>query len=48
MGCKKKKWDYHGERLLDYDGVRYRVERVFSRNGEDLELNCSENKGAVL
>ena len=40
--------DYNGERLLKYDGVRYRVERAYSKNGEDLELNCSENKGAVL
>ena len=40
--------DYNGERLLDYDGKRYRVERTYTKNGEDLELNCSENKGAIL
>ena len=40
--------DYKGERLLDYDGKRYRVERTFTPDGENIELNCSENKGAIL
>jgi len=43
-----KACDYNGERLLDYEGKRYRVERTYTKNGEDLELNCSENKGAIL
>lgn len=40
--------EYDGERLLDYNGKRYRVERAYTADGENIELNCSENKGAIL
>lgn len=34
--------DYDGEKLVEYAGKRYRVERVYSKDGELTELNCSE------
>lgn len=38
--------DYAGEKLVDYDGRRYKVERTYTKDGEMMELNCSEVKGA--
>ncbi len=38
--------DYAGEKLVDYDGKRYKVERAYTKDGELMELNCSEVKGA--
>lgn len=34
--------DYSGEKLVDYDGMRYQVARVYTKDGEFMELNCSE------
>lgn len=40
--------DYDGQQLVVYDGTRYRVERAYTRDGERMELNCSEDRrGAV-
>lgn len=37
--------DFGGQRLIEYDGKRYRVVRAYTKDGELLELNCSEEKG---
>lgn len=37
--------DYAGQRYLECDGKRYKVERVYSKDGELNELNCSEVRG---
>lgn len=35
--------DYEGETLLEFEGVRYKVERPYSRSGEIIELNCKQD-----
>lgn len=37
--------DYGGQVRVDYDGKRYKVERAYTKDGELVELNCSEYKG---
>ena len=37
--------DYEGQVRVDYDGKRYKVERAYTKDGELMELNCSEYKG---
>ena len=34
--------DYEGEKLVEFDGKRYKVERLYSSDRERMELNCSE------
>ena len=34
--------DYSGQKLLDHNGKRYKVERTYSVDKERIELNCSE------
>ena len=36
--------DYENEKYVDYNGHRYRVERSYTKDGEIIELNCSEVK----
>lgn len=36
--------DYDGQPLVEYDGKRYRVERTYTKDGELVELNCSEER----
>lgn len=36
--------DYQRERLLDFNGVRYKVERTYMLNQDRVQLNCSEVK----
>ena len=36
--------DYDGQQVVVYDGARYRVERAYTRDGERMELNCSEDR----
>lgn len=38
------KHDYDGQRLIDYDGQRYKVERAYSTSLDKMELTCSEVK----
>lgn len=37
--------DYEGQTRIEYEGKRYDVERVYTGDGELVELNCSEYKG---
>lgn len=37
--------DFGGQRLIEYDGKRYRVVRTYTKDGELLELNCAEERG---
>lgn len=37
--------DYSGQKRIEYDGTQYRIVRVYTPDGEMLELNCSEYKG---
>jgi len=34
--------DYEGEKLVEFNGKRYKVERLYSSDRERMELNCSE------
>lgn len=34
--------DYNNQKIIEYDGKRYSVQRTFTKNGEILELNCSD------
>lgn len=34
--------DYNGAKKLKYDGKLYKVERTYTKDGEKLQLNCSE------
>lgn len=34
--------DYKNEKILEYDGIRYHVERSYRTNPDMMELNCSE------
>ena len=34
--------DYAGQKLIEFNGTRYKVERTYSYDGETVELNCSE------
>lgn len=36
--------DYDGQKYIEYDGVRYKVERCYINSGETAELTCSEVK----
>lgn len=38
------KEDYQKERVIEYDGVRYRVEHVRQHSVDRLELNCSDKE----
>lgn len=38
--------DYAGQERLAYDGREYRVVRTYTKDGELLELNCEEYRGA--
>lgn len=40
--------DYEGEKLINYENKRYKVERAYTKDGELFELNCSEIKGAKI
>lgn len=34
--------DYSEQPYVDYNGKRYKIQRTYTKNGESLELNCSE------
>lgn len=34
--------DYAGQPLVEHEGKRYKVERAYSKDGEWMELSCSE------
>lgn len=34
--------DYEGEKLLSYEGKRYRVEKIYKASERLLELTCAE------
>ena len=34
--------DYEGEKLVEFNGQRYKVERLYSADRERMELSCSE------
>lgn len=36
--------DYDNEKLIEYGGLRYQVERAYRTNMDQIELNCSEVK----
>lgn len=36
------RWDYSGEVQLEHDGNRYKIERTYPLNAEEIELICSE------
>lgn len=39
-------WDYQGERLLEWNGERYRVARIYQdRDHRKVELTCEKVKG---
>ena len=37
--------DYDGQPRIEYNGKQYRIRRTYTRDGEMLELNCSDHKG---
>lgn len=39
--------DYADQERLVWNGKRYKVERVYSQGGENVELNCSDFKEVV-
>lgn len=36
--------DYKNEKYVDFEGQRYKVVRAYTKDGEIVELNCSEVK----
>lgn len=36
--------DYDDQKLIEYGGLRYQVERAYRTNMDTVELNCSEVK----
>ena len=34
--------DYEGEKLVEFNGQRYKVERLYSADRERMELSCTE------
>lgn len=38
-------FDYSGQAYVEHDGKRYKVERTYTKDGEFVELNCSEVEG---
>lgn len=36
--------DYDNQKMIEYGGLRYQVERVYQTNMDIIELNCSEVK----
>ncbi|MNB67227.1 hypothetical protein D3C81_309360 [compost metagenome] len=38
-------YEYGGQTLLDYEGVRYKVIRTYSTGFEELELTCAREVG---
>lgn len=40
--CRIFAHDYNGQRLIDYAGIRYKVERAYSTTPDFVELTCSE------
>jgi len=47
MTVEMRTWDYEGERRLEHGGKLYTVERQYTKDGEMLQLNCSEFRGGV-
>ena len=37
--------DYDGQPRIKYDGKQYKIVRAYTKDGEIMELNCSEYKG---
>lgn len=38
--------DFDSQKHLEFDGKRYTIVRTYTKDGEMLELNCSEEKRA--
>ena len=37
--------DYSGQKRIEHGGKQYRIVRAYTKDGEMMELNCSEYKG---
>lgn len=37
--------DYHGEQIIEYEGVQYTVYRTYLRNVDEIELYVEKRKG---
>lgn len=38
-------WEYDGQTLLDHEGKRYKIERTYSKDTENIELVCTAARG---
>ena len=47
IAVEMRTWDYNGERRLRHNGKTYTVERQYTKDGEMLQINCSEFRGGV-
>lgn len=39
------RYEYHNEKIIEFDGQRYGVYRTFAGRGESLELYCERKSG---